>query len=300
MQKSLCSVSGVKAGQVWLPVTRRRNSKSAYMKAGQLLRKDCEVESVAADAVSVGNDHILNVFLWNNVAEKAFHCPPQALASVLDLFLSEMSEFPQSERRHMPEASLRHICRKCLSKWAQDICRKCFSVLWPKSSQKRRFWHLPNIYAGSVSLNGPKHICRKCLSVFARPKGKKPTAHICRKCLSKGSETHMPEVSLRFRPTKRKKAYGPHTPEVSLRHLCRKCHSKSRFWRRFFLSQKRRFWPLFDVQNGLWKRGPWPSFLKGTLPRSPGARSPALCGPESKARALKTARPARPRSGRRL
>ena len=108
----------------------------------------------------------------------------------------------------MPEASLRHICRKCLSKWAQDICRKCLSVLWPKSSQKRRFWHLPDI-------------CRKCLSKWSethtpevslrfRPtKRKKPTAHICRKCLSKGSETHMPEVSLRFRPTKRKKAYGP-------------------------------------------------------------------------------------------
>ena len=223
--------------------------------------KDCEVVSVAADAVSVGNDHILNVFLWNNVAEKAFHCPPQALASVLDLFLSEMSEFPQSERRHMPEASLRHICRKCLYKWAQDICRKCLSILWPKSSQKRRFWHLPDI---------------------------------CRKCLSKWSETHMPEVSLRFRPTKRKKAYGPHMPEV-----CRKCLSKSRFWRRFFHLKKDDFGHFSTSKMASGKEAPGLLF-SGTLPRSPGARSPALCGPESKARALKTAHPARPRSGRRL
>ena len=63
-----------------------RQERYNYMKAGQLLMKDCEVVSVAAAAVSVGNDHILNVFLWNNVAEKAFHCPPQALASVLDPF----------------------------------------------------------------------------------------------------------------------------------------------------------------------------------------------------------------------
>ena len=223
-----------------------RQERYNYMKAGQVLMKDCEVVSVAADAVSVGNDHILNVFLWNNVAEKAFHCPPQALASVLDLFWSEMSEFPQSERRHMPEVSLRHICRKCLSAtYAGSVSlngpRTYAGSVSPFCGQnhlKKDDFGISPTYAGSVSLNGPKHICRKCLSVFARPKGKKPTAHICRKCLSKGSETHMPEVSLRCRPTKRKKAYGPHMPEVSLRHICRKCLSKSRFWRRFFHLKK--------------------------------------------------------------
>ena len=284
-----------------------RQERYNYMKAGQVLMKDCEVVSVAADAVSVGNDHILNVFLWNNVAEKAFHCPPQALASVLDLFWSEMSEFPQSERRHRPEVSLRHICRKCLSatyagsvslngprtyagsvspfcgqhhlkkddfgisptyagsvslNGPKHICRKCLSVFArPKEKSLRP------TYAGSVSLNGPKHICRKCLSVFAPPKGKKPTAHICRKCLS---ATYAGSVSL-----------NPVFGDV------------------FFISKKtilatfrRPKWPL--------KKRSLASFLKGTLPRSPGARSPALRRPESKARALKTAPPARPRSGRRL
>ena len=121
-----------------------------------------------------------------------------------------------------------------------------------------------NTYAGSVSpfspdLKGPKHICRKCLSVFAPPKGKKPTAHICRKCLS---ATYAGSVSL-----------NPVFGDV------------------FFISKKtilatfrRPKWPL--------EKRPVASFLKGTLPRSPGARSPALCRPDSKARALKTAPPA--------
>ena len=166
-----------------------RQERYNYTKAGQLLMKDCEVVSVAADAVSVGNDHILNAFLWNNVAEKAFHCPPQALASVLDLFLSEMSEFPQSERRHMPEASLRHICRKRLSAtYAGSVSlngpRTYAGSVSPFCGQNHLKKDDFGIYARSVSLNGPKHICRKCLSVF--------------------------------RPTKRKKAYGPHMPEVSL------------------------------------------------------------------------------------
>ena len=233
--------------------------------------KDC-------DAVSVGNDHILNVFLWNNVAEKAFHCPPQALASVLDLFWSEMSEFPQSERRHMPEVSLRHICRKCLSAtYAGSVSlngpRTYAGSVSPFCGQnhlKKDDFGISPTYAGSVSLNGPKHICRKCLSRFARPKGKKPTAHICRKCLSKGSETHMPEVSLRFRPTKRKKPTA---------HICRKCLSATYagsvslnpvFGDVFFISKKtilatfrRQKWPL--------EKRPLASFLKGTGAPEPGA-----------------------------
>ena len=137
-----------------------------------------------------------------------------------------MSEFPQSERRHMPEASLRHICRKRLSAtYAGSVSlngpRTYAGSVSPFCGQnhlKKDDFGISPTYAGSVSLNGPKHICRKCLSVFARPKGKQPTAHICRKCLST--------------------AYSPHMPEVSLRHLCRKCLSKSRFWRRFFHLKK--------------------------------------------------------------
>eukprot|EP00439_Symbiodinium_sp_Y106_P081556 s2009_g20.t1 len=33
--------------------------------------------SLAADAVSVGSDHILNCFLWHPVQKKAVHLPPQ-------------------------------------------------------------------------------------------------------------------------------------------------------------------------------------------------------------------------------
>ena len=277
-----------------------RQERYNYMKAGQLLMKDWEVVSVAADA-GVGNDHILNVFLWNNVAEKAFHCPPQALASVLDLFLSEMSEFPQSERRHMPEAPPYHICRKRLSAtyagsvslngprtYAGSVSPFCgqnhlkkddFGIsptyagsvslkvrntkagsVSPFSPDQKKKSLRPT-YAGSVSLKGPKHICRKCLSVFARPKGKKPTAHICRKCLS---ATCAGSVSL-----------NPVFGDV------------------FFISKKT-ILATFRRPKWFLEKRPLASFLQGTLPRSPGARSPALCGPESKARALKTARPARP------
>ena len=134
---------------------------------------------------------------------------------------------------HLPD-----ICRKCLSKWSETHMPEVSLRFRPTKRKKG----LRPTYAGIVSLKGPKHICRKCLSVFARPKGKKPTAHICRKCLS---ATCAGSVSL-----------NPDFGDV-------------------FSSQKRRFWPLFDVQTGLWKS----SFLQGTLPRSPGARSPALYGP---------------------
>ena len=188
-----------------------RQERYNYMKAGQLLMKDCEVVCVAADAVSVGNDRILNVFLWNNVANKAFHCPSQVLASVLDVFLSEMSEFPQGERRHMPESAT-----------------NAGSVSPP---------HMPSLngpgtYVGSVSpFCGQNHlkkndwhlsdICRKCthagsVSPFSPDQKGKSLRPICRKCLSKGSRnTYAGSLSV-FRPTKRKKPTA---------HICRKCLS---------------------------------------------------------------------------
>ena len=47
-----------------------------YMKAGEELMKDSPMVSLAADAVSVASDHILNCFLWA-VQKKAVHSPPQ-------------------------------------------------------------------------------------------------------------------------------------------------------------------------------------------------------------------------------
>ena len=73
-------------------------------------------------------------------------------------------------------------------------------------------------------------------------------------------------------------------PEVSLCHLCRKCLSKSRFWRRFFHLKKDDFGHFSTSKMASGKEAPGLLFT--------GARSSALCGPESKARALKTARPA--------
>ena len=48
-----------------------------YMKAGEELMKDSPMVSLAADAVSVASDHILNCFLWHPVQKKAVHLPPQ-------------------------------------------------------------------------------------------------------------------------------------------------------------------------------------------------------------------------------
>lgn len=47
------------------------------MKAGEELMKDSPMVSLAADAVSVASDHILNCFLWHPVQKKAVHLPPQ-------------------------------------------------------------------------------------------------------------------------------------------------------------------------------------------------------------------------------
>ena len=49
-----------------------------YMKAGKQLVKEAPVLGLTADAVSVGSDHILNVFLWEPSKEQAYLCPPQA------------------------------------------------------------------------------------------------------------------------------------------------------------------------------------------------------------------------------
>ena len=49
------------------------------MKAGEELMKDSPMVSLAADAVSVASDHILNCFLWHpvQIQKKAVHLPPQ-------------------------------------------------------------------------------------------------------------------------------------------------------------------------------------------------------------------------------
>ena len=50
-----------------------------YLTAGKKMLQKCSMIGLTADAVSVGQDHILNVFLWNPDKKEAYLGPPQAV-----------------------------------------------------------------------------------------------------------------------------------------------------------------------------------------------------------------------------
>ena len=99
-----------------------------YLTAGKKMLQKCSMIGLTTDAVSVGQDHILNVFLWNPDKKEAYLGPPQAVC--LTCPISTRSEARMNHSARVPLAVpgrvLLHGMPRALGEVeVRDRCQSC-------------------------------------------------------------------------------------------------------------------------------------------------------------------------------